>query len=962
MAQPHIQAYDFLKNEATNYINDSKNIKTQITNNNTFKPNDATRNNNVMVIPTTVNMQPGASTKQLCQSNFIPTTSTSDYTEYANTANEDDCMNIALNQGRKYISYETSSKKCRVNNVDIPNFSTMTDSINVETFYTIDAMAMVEEQAGSDVTGNPYFYNSSLLTRNGHILAARNKTKTDPGGNNWELVAIRDDEEFNAVMDFAQSAQSAITTKKFYINGTLKSLGSEQYEWVYNNKSLDYIKLFMPKGGAHYNYDIATGGGNYLYCDKYTGFISTNENDKMYMYQTDGSEKMPAIYKNIKNYVNEGVQTPIQNCRKVRMTLIDPYKFQYLNFLELLVYDTNMDLISMNKPTFMTSDWGSSYPKEHGNDVNFNTMAHNNPTDAGSAQYWQVDLGSASTVLVVVLINRKECCKSRIMSYKLELLNSSDNVIYQAPFSSSKHMQQFWFKTYPSRENANPSVIGNIVRGTDIRYFLAPNGTLKKIIGNFGAIDKWDDIQSEYKNVQITSSGTGNPVISFPPAIVGCHPGYGGGVMPNPIVTYKKSCVSKKPVLCQYIKICSGPKGRFYFNSIAIFAYVNGVVARIYDFTITVHTKLGNWGTDSVKSVVDNNGILGEARTDAASNYDVVGDQASDSRGFFFITLDKEYKVFQIRMYHPNKSRNWFYDVNAGWDGTTVEIRDSNNDNGDHTRSNEDSFTRILTNGENIPYVWTIDRSNGGKDMYNGWPYSEMIIDITDDVNSGGYKSYRDRRNEYIKDSSNRNADYKIINVPENKRTYNPAIIKADASESTELGATKVAGWVYNFNYVYNVNELELNLSRNYIVSGIVIHISPTLLSSELAKMSFGGIMLQYSTLSATNVSDAFRNAFPESWVSGVTIGGYRGLQGQTDDTQLFTSKIILEPKFIFFPNTVMASKIKIGYYEGYINPVYGSDRSLKFRVGVLVKGATGIDNGIIYDGFTMSMFGNSSD
>ena len=69
MTEPaHIQAYDFLKNEANSYIADITNIKTQITNNNTFKPNDATRNNNVMVIPTTVNMQPGASTKQLCKS------------------------------------------------------------------------------------------------------------------------------------------------------------------------------------------------------------------------------------------------------------------------------------------------------------------------------------------------------------------------------------------------------------------------------------------------------------------------------------------------------------------------------------------------------------------------------------------------------------------------------------------------------------------------------------------------------------------------------------------------------------------------------------------------------------------------------------------------------------------------------------------------------------------------------
>ena len=958
MTEPaHIQAYDFLKNEANSYIADITNIKTQITNNNTFKPNDATRNNNVMVIPTTVNMQPGASTKQLCKSDFFPATSTSDYTEYANTANEDDCMNIALNQGRKYVSYETSSKKCRVNKVDIPNFSTMQDSINVETFYTIDAMT--EVQSGSDVTGNPYFYNSSLLTRNGHILAAKNKTKTDPSGNNWELVAIRNDEEFNDVMNFASSAQSAITTKKFYINGTLKSLGSSQYEWVYNNKSLDYIKLFMPRGGAHYNYDIANGGGNYLYCDKYPGFISTNENDKMYMYQTNGSEKMPAIYKNIRNYVKEGVRTPIQNCRKVRMTLIDPYKFQYLNFLELRVFDTNFNPISINKPTVMTSQWsGSWYGKDKGNDNSPHTMAHNNPTVAGEAQYWQVDLGSASTVRVVALYNRSECCNSRIMSYKLELLNSSDTVIYQAPFSSSKHIQLFWFEKYPFSLNANPRNTGTD-RGTDIRYFLAPNGTLKKIIGNFGATDKWDDIQSEYKNVQITSSGTGNPVISFPTAIVGCHPGYGGGVMPNPIVTYKKSCASKKPVLCQYIKICSGPKGRFYCNSIAIFAYVEGVVTRIYDFTITVHTKLDNWGTDRVKSVVDNNGTLGEARSDVNKNYGVAGNNASDDRGFFFITLDREYKVFQIRIHHPNKARSWFNDVNAGWDGATVEIRDSNNDNGEHTRNNEDAFTRILTNGENKRYIWTIDRSNGGKDIYNGWPYSEMIIDITDDVNSGGYKSYRDRRNEYISDSDNKNADCKIINVPENKRTYKPAITKADTLESTALGARNVAGWTYDNNPHLQLHPvLDLDLSNNYIVSGIVIHIYPTIVPTQLLKWSFKYILPQYSTLNDANGSGAFIDAFPRSRVSGTTIGGFRGLQGPTDGTEHFTSKITLEPKFIFFPNTVMASKIKIKYDCNS----WGDGSSLKFRVGVLVKGSTNIPNGIIYNDFTMNMFGNSSD
>ena len=1018
--------------------------KNSDTNNYNSNNTDPRLNNNVMVIPTpTPNIMTNYSISSKCKKDlsFLTKIGPNDAREYEGISNQSDCMSIAIDQGFSYIAYNNSIKKCSIakktNQLNSKTFAAMKEDSAIETLYTIipapkpEPDIVVKKVEPTSI----YFYNTKALTRNGHIDAAKQKGKNEKKGETWELITIRDYEEFKAVCKILNTVESlswvykgcfndrdgqqraisggfspvksvdeckkraddngheyvglqyygqcftgtssdnpykygkvpepdsncpelggiwtnklyrketSISIPSFYINGTMVDNGSRQFEWRTNktdkNTKIDFIKLDTPSS-TRYSEFINTSL-LYLYCN-FNGSIKSNSNDdKVMMYQTDGEAKMPAVYKNMTNYNHTGTTETIKNCNRVLIKLRNPKIVEYLNFKELTVIGRlagsagKFESISYNKPTTMHTQWGD-YNSKNGNDNKNWTMTINYPTQ-DSEDKWTVNLGDNYEISRIDFLNREECCKERILSYNLEL-HRDNEMLYNAPFSSSNINQRFDFKTYKKGASS--------VSGNDIKYFFASNGTIQMVdAANIQPTSKWVDTLAEYKNVMIASNIKNSIFTQLPLGISSCHVAYGGGVMSDPRVTYKGKCsqTSKKPVMCQYIKICSGPANWFHLCFLAIYGYVDGVATRIWGSKTTAYRQNSN--TANIKEAA-NNEMLGEHIHTGGKTTTIQGDSSSN-RGFIFIDLGKEYKIFQIRIYHDNSDKSWFTDTTlTGWNGATVEIRDSDNNSGVHTMNDEDSKMHILKNSEDKPYSWIINRANGGiegnvDEKDNGWPYSEMIIDITADVTSGGYKSYRNRRNEYIKDSKNRVANYKILNVPENKRSYRPPIHNnADGSASTALGSVKVGAWDYTGSpsrWGAEPLKIDIHLPKLFIVTGIVIHIDQSVDNNILNSFRYINI---WSSGSGKNSHYPCHGDY-----SGRTIAGYREMA--------FDSKLAKEPKFIFFPQNEYIDAITVHYHHSDYG--WSDNKKMAFMVGILIKDANDVPNEMIYDGFTMNMF-----
>jgi len=1014
-------------------------LKDSDTNNYNSNNTDPRLNNNVMVIPTPHNTKNSISSKCKKDLSFLPKIGPNDAREYEGISNWKDCMSIALDQGFSYIAYNDSIKKCSIakktDQLNSTAFATMKEDSAIETLYTIIPVPKPPEPDIGVKNVKPtsiYFYNTNALTRKEHIDAAKQKGKNEKKGETWELITIRDYEEFNAVCKILNTVESlgwvykgcyndrpqraisggislvksvdecknradikgheyvglqyggecftgtssdnpykygqvkepnpncpelggtwtnklyrketSISIPSFYINGTMVDNGTRQFEWRTNktdkNTKIDFIKLDTPASTMHS--EFINTSLIYLYCN-FNGSIRSNRNDdKVMMYQTNGEAKMPAVYKNMTNYNHTGTTETIKNCNRVLIKLRNPNIVEYLNFKELTVIGRlvgsagKFESISYNKPTTMHTQWGG-YNSRYGNDNNNWTMTINNPTQ-GLKDKWMVELGADYEISRIDFLNREECCKERILSYNLEL-HRDNEMLYNAPFSSSNINQRFDFKTYKKGASS--------VSGNDIKYFFASNGTIQMVDdANIQPTSKWVDTLAGYKNVMIASNIKNSIFTQLPLGISSCHVAYGGGVMSDPRVTYKGKCsqTSKKPVMCQYIKICSGPANWFHLCFLAIYGYVNGVATRIWGSKTTAYKQNSN--NANIKEAA-NNETLGEHIHTGGKTTTIQGDSSSSNRGFIFIDLGKEYKIFQIRIYHDNSEKSWFTNTNqTGWNGATVEIRDSDNNSGVHTMNDEDSKMHILKNSEDKPYSWIINRENGGiegnkEEKDNGWPYSEMIIDITNDVTSGGYKSYRNRRNEYIKDSKNRVANYKILNVPESKKEYVPnlKLVNVDGEESTALGSVKVRGWDYTDRGEGDPFKIHIHLPKLFIVTGIVIHID-----QRVDNPGWGNSFRYINIWSAGSGKNSHHPCHGD--YSGRTIAGYR--------EQAFDKKLAKEPKFIFFPQNEYIDAISIHYHPSN----QGNNKKMAFMVGVLIKDVNNeVPNEMIYDGFTMNMF-----
>lgn len=120
----------------------------------------------------------------------------------------------------------------------------------------------------------------------------------------------------------------------------------------------------------------------------------------------------------------------------------------WLNFAQIQVYNGEMQLISNNKPTAASSVYNAGTPASKS--VNGNTTQNlgfhsgfSGPNLRDNNPWWRVDLGTPTTVSKIIFFNRKDCCQSRIVGAKLQILDTEKRVLWTQDFTNPSLVQEF---------------------------------------------------------------------------------------------------------------------------------------------------------------------------------------------------------------------------------------------------------------------------------------------------------------------------------------------------------------------------------------------------------------------------------------------------------------------------------------------------------------------------------------
>lgn len=126
-------------------------------------------------------------------------------------------------------------------------------------------------------------------------------------------------------------------------------------------------------------------------------------------------------------------------------------KLQYnhvdcLNLAQIRVFSVNggPNVIKTSTPVQRSSVgyWGGIYPERNFVDGIGNTFVH---TSCGDVPWIQVDLGSEIPIYKIVIVNRKDCCQSRILGTVLSILNADQNPVYFSATISSTNSTYAFF-------------------------------------------------------------------------------------------------------------------------------------------------------------------------------------------------------------------------------------------------------------------------------------------------------------------------------------------------------------------------------------------------------------------------------------------------------------------------------------------------------------------------------------
>jgi len=100
-----------------------------------------------------------------------------------------------------------------------------------------------------------------------------------------------------------------------------------------------------------------------------------------------------------------------------------------MNIAEVQVFDASGAKVSVGKPVTMSSGYqGDMFPGRNLTDGNTGgNFAHTSCSDRG---WMMIDLGSEVMVSIVRVFNRTDCCQSRLVGTRVELIDKGRNVIF----------------------------------------------------------------------------------------------------------------------------------------------------------------------------------------------------------------------------------------------------------------------------------------------------------------------------------------------------------------------------------------------------------------------------------------------------------------------------------------------------------------------------------------------------
>jgi len=123
--------------------------------------------------------------------------------------------------------------------------------------------------------------------------------------------------------------------------------------------------------------------------------------------------------------------------------------YECLNLAQMKVYSSKdgENIIKSNMKATQSDEWphGGSYPAKNLIDGVGNSLAH---TSCGSIPWLEVDLGLAAPIQRIVITNRKDCCKERILGTTLIIMTGSRKIIYNSRRITAIHDTYTYFPPY----------------------------------------------------------------------------------------------------------------------------------------------------------------------------------------------------------------------------------------------------------------------------------------------------------------------------------------------------------------------------------------------------------------------------------------------------------------------------------------------------------------------------------
>ena len=145
------------------------------------------------------------------------------------------------------------------------------------------------------------------------------------------------------------------------------------------------------------------------------------------------------------------VKIPVSNASSVitgRYIKIQYDRVECLNLAEIKVYGSKggPNLITRNTSVTKSSGYqGDAFPGRNFVDGDTGQTYNFVHTSCGDVPWVQVDLGSMINIYKVVVFNRVDCCQSRVLGAKLQILNDQNDVIYISDPVRTTNRTYAWF-------------------------------------------------------------------------------------------------------------------------------------------------------------------------------------------------------------------------------------------------------------------------------------------------------------------------------------------------------------------------------------------------------------------------------------------------------------------------------------------------------------------------------------